>query len=149
MLIGAARRPVVRTSRQQAGVYRNVSWTMQLSQLQQDLLGDLAEHTHGIWEVFAFVKLHHPLANDAEIFFIGREVLQRRIERGWLLLAAQPLQPTTVTTLAEAIRLLDSMGSSAIRYREGAPMHGQKSSTIWKCSTTRNAGMAQVTICRR
>jgi hypothetical protein len=32
--------------------------------LEADFFGDLAEDTHGLWEVFEFMRLHHPALSD-------------------------------------------------------------------------------------
>ena len=94
---------------------------MNLSKLEVDLLSDLAADTHGIWEVFEFVRLHQPGASDPEVFQIGRSLLEGWTRRGWLVVSTTPLVPTAVKTLSEALELVDRQGLVATRYFEGAP----------------------------
>ena len=94
---------------------------MGLSKLEIDLLGDLSADTHGVWEVFDFVRSHHPEASDSEVFRIGRSLLESWAVRGWLILSATPVYPTSVATLVEALELVDRVGMQATRYFEGAP----------------------------
>ena len=94
---------------------------MELSKLEVDLLTDLAADTHGLWEVFEFVRLHQPEASDSEVFQVGRSLLERWKRRGWLLISTTPICPTSVMTLADALDLVDRQGPRATRYFEGAP----------------------------
>ena len=100
-------------------IAKDVSRVMELSQLEQDLMRDLALDTHGNWEVFESVKLHHLAASDEEVFAEGHALLRRWAVRGWIVIAATPLQPTDVSSLAEAIDLVGSMGVESIRDWEG------------------------------
>jgi hypothetical protein len=94
---------------------------MRLSSLEHDLLGDLAEDTHGVWEVFEFVRCHNPNAPDTEVFSLGRELIESWINRGWIVLAANHLYPTSVSKMSEPLPALDRLGSQATRYFDGAP----------------------------
>jgi len=37
---------------------------MSLTPLEADFLGDLAQDDYDLWELFQFVRLHHPEAGD-------------------------------------------------------------------------------------
>ena len=94
---------------------------MDLSELEVDLLGDLAADTHEVWEVFEFVRCHHPEVSDSEVFRIGRSLLESWVRRGWLVISVTPVHPSSIQTLGEAFELVDRLGPQATRYFEGAP----------------------------
>ena len=94
---------------------------MNLTEIEQDFLGDLAMDSHGIWEVFELIRGRGSERSDSEIFRIGRNLLQAWVERDWVALSASPLHPTTVRSLSEALRTIDELGPLATRYFEGAP----------------------------
>jgi hypothetical protein len=94
---------------------------MNLSAVESDLLGDLAQDTHGIWEVFEFVRLHNSTASEAETFETGLALLRGWVERGWLSVSSTPLYPSSIRTPSEALSWLDRTGPSAIRYVPDAP----------------------------
>jgi hypothetical protein len=94
---------------------------MQLSELENDILGDLNEDTHGVWEVFEFARMHHPSYDDQQIFEIGRGLLQSWNEKQWLRLSDTPLYPTRTETLGQMLEQINQLGVEATRYYEGAP----------------------------
>ena len=59
---------------------------MELTPLESDLLGDLAQDDHRLFEVFQFVRHHHG-EDETSVRSIGRQLLETWIERGWLSLA--------------------------------------------------------------
>jgi hypothetical protein len=71
---------------------------VEVSAWQFDFLGDLAQDTHGVWEMFAFIRLHHPDFTQAQIF--GEAVKSLRLFRknGWVDVAKRQNPPTDVKT---------------------------------------------------
>ncbi|SRR6266550_3090881 len=61
--------------------------------LEADFFGDLAEDTHGLWEVFDFVRLHYPEFTDEQVFERGRDYITRWIDAGWIRISDAPLLP--------------------------------------------------------
>jgi hypothetical protein len=94
---------------------------MPLDILEADFLGDLSTDTHGVWEVFAFVRLHYPGRDDAEVFKIGEAYLARWIERCWISVADKPLYPTQVKSMAEVTAFVQKHGVTSTTYIDGAP----------------------------
>ena len=94
-----------------------------LSRLESDLLGDLAQDDHALYEVFAFVRLHQKpeRADLAHVLPLGRRLLQSWIDRGWLALAPNPEGPCRIATLSELVPLVDHLGADATAYFPGAP----------------------------
>jgi hypothetical protein len=89
--------------------------------LEADFFGDLAQDTHRLWEVFEFVRLHHPELTDQQVFERGREYIARWIQSGWIRISDGPLYPSTISRLSEAIDFLRQHGSAATRYLENSP----------------------------
>jgi hypothetical protein len=96
---------------------------MELSLLEEDLLGDLAQDDHALYEVFGFVRNHagSDRADSAHILPLGRTLLDAWIQRGWIAIAPNPKEPSLVDRLSELIPLIDSLGDSATEYFFGAP----------------------------
>jgi hypothetical protein len=92
-----------------------------LDALEADFFGDLAQDTHGLWEVFEFVRSHHPELTDQQVFERGRDYITRWVQSDWIRLSDAPLYPTNVTSLSEAIKFLQQHGSAATRYLENSP----------------------------
>jgi hypothetical protein len=76
---------------------------MDLSPLEDDLLGDLAQDRHGIWEVFEFVRLHYPDAREPEVGVRGHDLITQWLARGWLQAEREDGTPLDVTVLEQAI----------------------------------------------
>ena len=89
--------------------------------LEADFFGDMAEETHGLWEVFEFVRLHHPKLSDQQVFTRGRDYITRWIESGWIRISDAPIHPSTITSLTQAMNFLQQHGSAATRYLENSP----------------------------
>ena len=53
-----------------------------LDKLEADFFGDLAEDTHGLWEVFEFVRLHYPELSDQQVLERGRDYITRWSDGG-------------------------------------------------------------------
>ncbi|MGZ5545095.1 MAG: hypothetical protein ACXWIU_10505 [Limisphaerales bacterium] len=89
--------------------------------LEADFFGDLAEDTHGVWEVFEFVRLHYPELTDEQVFERGYDYIAQWLRSGWIRVSDAPLHPTTVRTHAELLHFLQERGPAASRYCENAP----------------------------
>ena len=86
-----------------------------------DFFGDLAGDTHGLWEVFEFVRLHHPDLSDEQVFESGRQYLADWIGAGWIRVSDAPLHPSTITSLSQIPAFLQRHGSAVTRYLENSP----------------------------
>ena len=93
---------------------------MDLTQLEKDLLGDLNQDSHRSWEVFEFVRLHHPAASDNGVFTIGRELIASWTERGWLRVSETSHQKSRTDSMAQLLNQIDQMGQAATYAHEGA-----------------------------
>jgi hypothetical protein len=94
---------------------------MNLTALETDFLSDMAQDDHGVWEVFEFVRLHNPDADDADVLRVGRALLQSWVERGWLRLAGDGPKWGTATSIGDVLRIVDRHGLAATRYFDSAP----------------------------
>jgi hypothetical protein len=92
-----------------------------LDPCEVDFFGDLAGDTHGLWEVFEFVRLHHSDLSDKQVFERGRQYLADWIDAGWIRVSDAPLHPSTITSLAQIPAFLQRHGPAAIRYLENSP----------------------------
>jgi hypothetical protein len=89
--------------------------------LEADFFGDMAEDTHGLWEVFGFVRLHYPKLSDQQVFERGRDYITRWSDAGWIRISDAPIHPSTITSLTQAMEFLQQHGSEATRYLENSP----------------------------
>jgi hypothetical protein len=89
--------------------------------LEADFFGDVAEDTHGLWEVFEFVRLHHPGLGDQQVFEHGRDYITRWIGAGWIRVSDAPLHPSTITNLSQIPQFLQQYGLAATHYLEDSP----------------------------
>ena len=94
---------------------------MQLTELESDLLGDLVGDDHSLHEIFGFVRLHQPNAEDSEVLRIGRELVATWVSRGWLALAGNGAMWGATRSIADLVPLVDSLGVDATRYFVGSP----------------------------
>jgi hypothetical protein len=88
---------------------------------EADFFGDLAEDTHGLWEIFEFVRLHHPDLSDEQVFERGREYITRWIDAGWIRVSDAPLHPSNVSDSTGLLKFLHQHGSATTRYLENSP----------------------------
>jgi len=86
---------------------------MPLDLLESDFLGELSSDTHGVWEIFEFVRLHYPDRDDTDVFKIGTRYLTRWIERGWIKVSDKPLHPTPVGSVDEILSFVKKHGVAA------------------------------------
>jgi hypothetical protein len=93
---------------------------MQLSPLEADFLGDLAQDDHALYEVFHFVRYHYPDASDPEVLRRGRELVATWLKRGWLtVLVRDAAEPVAAT--GALLALIDEHGIAGTYYFDGAP----------------------------
>ena len=93
---------------------------MELTRLETDLLGDMAQDDHALYEVFHFVRLHHPDADDTEVLRRGRELVATWLQRGWL--AVLPNGTATPVQATEALlAIIDTQGIAGTYHFDGAP----------------------------
>jgi hypothetical protein len=101
------------------GVIRQQAF-MNLTPLEADLLGDLAQDDHALYEIFHFVRHHYPTAGDDEVLRRGRELVGAWVERGWLAVlpegAAEPVEATE-----ELLAAIDEQGVAGTYYCDAAP----------------------------
>jgi len=67
---------------------------MELTPLEIDLLGDMAQDAHAAREVVGFVRLHHG-DDPGTVERITRELLATWHARGWITIADGPPEPYT------------------------------------------------------
>ena len=89
--------------------------------LEADFFGDMAGDTHGLWEVFEFMRCHHPSLSDQQVFERGRQYITRWIQSGWIRISDAPLYPSSITSLQQAMEFLQQQGAAATRYLENSP----------------------------
>lgn len=94
---------------------------MPLDSLEADFFGDLASDTHGVWEIFEFVRLHYPGSDEGEVLRIGTEYLSRWIENRWIEVAARPLHPTKAKSISDVSAFIQEHGVAATVCMEGSP----------------------------
>ena len=92
-----------------------------LDALEADFFGDLAEDTHGVWEVFEFVRLHFPELTDEQVFERGYDYIRRWLQSDWIRLSDAPLYPSTIENPPELLDFLQQHGPRATRFLENAP----------------------------
>ena len=92
-----------------------------LDACEADLFDDMAEDTHGLWEVFEFVRLHHPDLREQQVFDRGSDYITRWIDAGWIRISDAPLHPSSVTSLDQLSAFLQTHGPAATRYIEDSP----------------------------
>jgi hypothetical protein len=89
--------------------------------VETDFFGDLAEDTHGLWEVFEFIRCHHPQLADDAVFARGRDYITRWTDAGWIRISDSPLYPSTITSLSAIPEFLQQHGVASISYIENSP----------------------------
>lgn len=83
---------------------------MELSKLETDFLTDLIDDTYDVWELYQFVRLHHPGKADSETARIGYGLLEKWAERGWLNFYREK----EVLSNKEALETISRMGVNAV-----------------------------------
>ena len=96
---------------------------------ETDFFGDLAEDTHGLWEIFEFIRLHHPDLSDEQVFERGRDYITRWIDAGWIRVSDAPLHPSSVSESAGLLEFLRQHGSPRKPVAKRAVARGSSSSS--------------------
>jgi hypothetical protein len=92
-----------------------------LDAVEADFFGDLAQDTHGLWEVFEFIRCHHSQLADDAVFTLGWDYITRWTDAGWIRISDSPLYPSTITNLSAIPEFLQQHGVAATRYIENSP----------------------------
>ena len=87
---------------------------IQLSPLEQDILGDMASDSHGVGELVGFIRSANPFLNNTEIFQELCDLLDRWIARGWLQLRPSLAHPTDLTSIDQLLPFLNRVGPDAM-----------------------------------
>ena len=95
---------------------------MQLSPLETDRLGDLAQDDHSLYEIFEFVRLHHPELTDDGVLSTGRELVAAWVSRKWLALAEDGVMREPAQSTDDLLPIIDRVGTSATRHFNGSPL---------------------------
>lgn len=69
-----------------------------LTPLEEDLLGDLSQDPHELWEIYPFVRLHRANATMIDIAIEGNALLSAWLRRGWLKAFKSRQDPYPLTT---------------------------------------------------
>jgi hypothetical protein len=88
--------------------------TTQLTPLEQDIIGDIAQDSHGVGELAGYYRAAHPGAPDADVFAFVRSLLATWISRGWLQLGPGTRERAGLENVAELLPFLDYHGPSAV-----------------------------------
>jgi hypothetical protein len=83
---------------------------MELTELEQDILGDMAEDSHGVGELVGFIRSRDPKAANEVIFARLRALLADWITRGWLQLGPAHRPRANLTSIDQLLPWLDSHG---------------------------------------
>jgi hypothetical protein len=94
---------------------------MNLSPLENDLLGDLAQDDHSLYEMFEFVRLHHPALEDQGVLAMGRALVSSWVERNWLELAGDGAMWGSARTVTDLVPIIDRLGQDVLHYFVGSP----------------------------
>jgi hypothetical protein len=91
---------------------------MELTPLEADLLGDMAQDDYELFEIFQFVRHHHG-HHEARVRSIGRGLLASWIARGWLGLAQSDpgVGPANaVSDIRVVLTLVDRAGTLGAKF---------------------------------
>jgi hypothetical protein len=91
-----------------------------LDALESDVFGDLAQDTHGVWEVFEFVRLHYPGLTNEQVFERGYNYISRWLQSDWIRVSKSLLHPSTVEP-SQLLHVLQEHGPAATCCLENAP----------------------------
>jgi hypothetical protein len=94
---------------------------MNLSPLENDLLGDLAQDDHSLYEIFEFVRLHHPALEGQGVLAMGRALVSSWVERNWLEFAGDGAMWRSARAVTDLVPIIDRLGPDVLRYFVGSP----------------------------
>ena len=87
---------------------------MSLTPLELDFLGDLAQDDYDLWELFEFIRLHHPEDADRGLKR-GRTLLASWLAKGWIENAEGSLDAEGI------LESLDQLGTKGADYAPQSP----------------------------
>jgi len=85
-----------------------------LTQMESDILGDLAWDDHYLGEVVAMVRGAHPLGDDYGVYRELVALLESWIARGWLTLAPRRTRPGLLSSIEQLVPYLEQYGPDAV-----------------------------------
>ena len=95
---------------------------IELSPLEQDILGDMASDSHGVGELVGFIRSANPYFTNFDIFGELRALLQRWIGRGWLQLCDSSQRRAGLGTIHDLLPFLDRVGPDAMHVDSDVPL---------------------------
>jgi hypothetical protein len=87
---------------------------MNLTELEVDILGDMAQDSHGVGELVGFIRSRDPTAPNPIIFHRLRALLASWMERGWLQLAGPPRPTAGLQSIDGLLPWLDAQGPAVV-----------------------------------
>lgn len=93
-----------------------------LTQMESDILGDLAWDDHGLGEVVPMVRGAHPLLDGYGVYRELVALLETWIGRGWLTLAPQPGRAPSLASVDELLPYLARHGPAALDPDSDVPL---------------------------
>jgi len=89
-----------------------------MDSLEADFFGDMAQDTHGLWEVFEFVRSHHPKLSGQQVFERGCDYIARWIESRWIRVSDSPLAQLKPQPLASNRNHLHQLAAICTRLHQ-------------------------------
>ena len=87
---------------------------MELTELERDILTDMADDSHGVGELVGYIRSRAPTASNEVIFDRLRSLLSSWIGRGWLELGAPPRPRAGLESIGELLKWLDQQGPPVV-----------------------------------
>lgn len=85
---------------------------MKISELEKDVISEMAQDAHELWERFSLIRYNHPKLSEEQIIRCGHDLLIKWLERGWLE-AYQSREDMTRLSAEEIQIFVNTLGSEA------------------------------------
>ncbi len=85
---------------------------MDLSDLENDILTDLSQDSHELWEWYSFVRYNHPDYSEAQTILCGNQLLAVWARRGWLKVHQSRANNSLLST-DELLATVNKLGANA------------------------------------
>jgi hypothetical protein len=85
-----------------------------LTELEADILGEMAWDSHLVGEIIGFVRAANPLEDDFGVYRLTYGVLESWIARGWLRLAAKPHDCEQLSTIEDLLPYFANHGVDVV-----------------------------------